>query len=269
MMDWRTYDDVPEAYERRWEVPFVEAARRLLARAFALAPPHGADKILDLGTGTGAVLAALGARRKTMSRVVGCDRSLPMLESARRYAPRSAVAADITRLPFRSGSFDLVTANCVLSHVHEHTRALDEVRRVLVAGGVFASASWGPASDPYGATWTKLLGGAVTKDAVARALEEVGPREAFFSSVSNLREALCEAGFRRVEVDVGDLPFAGSVSDYLAEREIGTAGRFGRHVLGESGWRLFLTRAEGEFQRRFGDKVSFARPLLLGVGQAP
>lgn len=265
MSDWRTYDAIPEAYERRWEARFEEAARRLLV----LARADTADRLLDLGTGTGALLAALGTRRKTMGRVVACDRSLAMLKSAQRYAPMSAVAAEITRLPFRDGSFDIVTANCVLSHVREYTRVLDETRRVLAAGGVFASASWGPPSDPYAAAWTELLGEAITKDAVANALDEVGPREAFFSSVENVGAALREAGFRDVAMDVSELPFAGSVPEYLAEREIGAAGRFGRHVLGEKAWRLFLKRAEREFSNRFGENIRYSRPLLLGAGTAP
>jgi ubiquinone/menaquinone biosynthesis C-methylase UbiE len=103
--DWRSYEAIADAYDQRWLARFEEAARRLLAFAGA----DHATRLLDLGTGTGAVLAALGARRKTMARVVGCDLSFSMVSRARRHAPMSPVVATVTRLPFHEGTFDLVT----------------------------------------------------------------------------------------------------------------------------------------------------------------
>jgi SAM-dependent methyltransferase len=44
--------------------------------------------------------------------------------------------ADMTRLPFRDGTFDLVFASHVLEHIQDDRLALSEVRRVLRRGGV-------------------------------------------------------------------------------------------------------------------------------------
>jgi len=48
------------------------------------------------------------------------------------------VAGDIHQLPFPDGSFSLVTANMVVEHVSFPERLLEEVRRVLAPGGLFA-----------------------------------------------------------------------------------------------------------------------------------
>jgi hypothetical protein len=47
-----------------------------------------------------------------------------------------------------------------------------------------------------------------------------------------------------------------SVEEYLADRDLSSGGRYGRHVLGDTGWRGFLERAKGEFKRSFGDRPS-------------
>jgi hypothetical protein len=63
-----------------------------------------------------------------------------------------------------------------------------------------------------------------------------------------------------------DLAFDHSVEEYVAERALGAAGRFARRALGEIGWREFLAQAEAEFRWRFGDRMRYDRPVVLGVG---
>jgi len=72
---------------------------------------------------------------RAVPRMVGVDYDL---EGLRRHELlRDRARADIGRLPFASGSFDLVTANMVMEHVRDPEQVLREVRRVLVPGGVF------------------------------------------------------------------------------------------------------------------------------------
>jgi hypothetical protein len=84
--------------------------------------------------------------------------------------------------------------------VHDHGRVLGESRRVLRASGVVAVSSWGPASDAYSDAWNELLGSAVGEDAARKALEEVAPSEAFWSTAENVVAALNAAGFEQVRV---------------------------------------------------------------------
>lgn len=47
-----------------------------------------------------------------------------------------SVKADLTRLPFRTGEFDLVYASHVLEHIPDDAAALREIRRILKKGGM-------------------------------------------------------------------------------------------------------------------------------------
>src|SRR6266850_7213425 len=55
MADWRSYDTIAEAYERIWAPRFETVSRHLLAAS----PPVEGSRLLDLGTGMGAVASAL------------------------------------------------------------------------------------------------------------------------------------------------------------------------------------------------------------------
>jgi SAM-dependent methyltransferase len=245
---------------------FEEAAHRLLA----FSGVDAGSRVLDLGTGTGAMPSTLGRASDPPAVIVGCDRSVPMLEGARRrVAGGHFVTADVRQLPFRAASFDLVTANCVLSHLHRCQEALLEARRVLRRGGAVAASSWGPASDAHAAAWSSLLADAVGAEAVNSAVAEVVPTEVFLGDPANLSGALADAGLVDVRVVVTDLEFAGLVEDYLADRRTGAGARFARHVLGEARWRHFLEDAERELLSRFGPRITYRRPLLLACGTVP
>jgi ubiquinone/menaquinone biosynthesis C-methylase UbiE len=262
MEDWRSYDAIAGAYDRTWAPRFEMVARHLLA----LTPPAEGARLIDLGTGTGALCGALGEKLQTLRQVVGCDLSFAMLTQARRrVAALHPIVADATQLPFRSGSFDLATANCVLSHFEDYRRALREIVRVLTRPSAFAAACWGPVSDDLSATWKELLDGVAGEGTAQRAADAVAPWENYFSSTDNLRPALLEAGFSTVRMEVLQLSIDQSVEEYVADRELNSGARFARKLLGEVEWQRFAEQARGELQRRFGIRVRFERPVVLAV----
>jgi SAM-dependent methyltransferase len=67
--------------------------------------------------------------------VVGLDSDAQALQ--RHRSIRNLCLGDITRLPFRDESFDLVTANMVVEHLPEPGHQFAEVARVLAPGGTF------------------------------------------------------------------------------------------------------------------------------------
>ena len=87
-------------------------------------------RVLDVGCGNGMYLRELRARG---IRATGCDLSFGMLAAA---AHPTLVNADVTRLPFDDGVFDVVLAPHMLYHVEDRATAALELRRVLSAGGV-------------------------------------------------------------------------------------------------------------------------------------
>jgi ArsR family transcriptional regulator len=88
--------------------------------------------VLDLGTGTGALLPMLG---RYVERVVAVDGSRGMLARARENldpeSPIRLLRADLERLPVGDGGVDGVVANMVLHHLHRPETILREMARVL------------------------------------------------------------------------------------------------------------------------------------------
>ncbi len=90
--------------------------------------------VLDLATGSGD-LARVLSRRCRDALVVGADFCHPMLREAQRKGVTRLVAGDGTRLPFRTGVFDVVTVAFGLRNMASWDAALGEMARVLRAGG--------------------------------------------------------------------------------------------------------------------------------------
>jgi SAM-dependent methyltransferase len=72
---------------------------------------------------------------ETCRMVVGMDYDRPSLQRHRSIT--HTVRGDITDLPFRDGTFNLVTANMVVEHLAEPERQFREVERALMPGGLF------------------------------------------------------------------------------------------------------------------------------------
>ncbi|MFI5184023.1 MAG: class I SAM-dependent methyltransferase [Vicinamibacteria bacterium] len=89
-------------------------------------------QVLDLGCGTGRNLPLF----RSGVRVIALDPCPQALRKARRRAPGiPLVRARAEALPFRDGSFDSVVSGLVFCSVSDVSCGLDEVRRVLKAGG--------------------------------------------------------------------------------------------------------------------------------------
>jgi ubiquinone/menaquinone biosynthesis C-methylase UbiE len=95
-------------------------------------PLRTGARVLDVGCGGGTFLELLNARKLEL---FGSELSEDALHFARRLASVSFVSADMTAMPFRDCTFDLVVAIDVLEHISEHSQACKELYRVLRPGG--------------------------------------------------------------------------------------------------------------------------------------
>ena len=96
-------------------------------------------RVLDLGCGAG---RHLGEMERMEYLPTGLDLSMRMLEAALgATGTADLVRADMRLLPFRAGSFDVVTSYFTsfgyFDHENEDLQVLREVRRALVPGGIF------------------------------------------------------------------------------------------------------------------------------------
>ncbi len=112
------------------------------ARLVSLADVRKGERALDLAAGTGDIAFAVAARG---AKTIGLDithRMMQLAQAKTRQEParRSLgggrfITGDMTSLPFRSSSFDLVTTGYGLRNVPDLNTAIDEIARVLKPGG--------------------------------------------------------------------------------------------------------------------------------------
>lgn len=104
--------------------------------AFAARFASGA-RVLDLGCGAGYGTAELAGRARSAMGIDLAPEAIAHARSAYPLANLSFVPASVSAVPFRGGSFDLVTAFEVIEHLDNWRVLLSEGRRLLHPHGVF------------------------------------------------------------------------------------------------------------------------------------
>ena len=131
------YAESARVYDRIWS-PIIRPAGEQLLDAL---PLRDANRVLDLGTGAGALLPSI-VSLAPRAQVVAVDRSDGMLQLARGRSNVPLLLADARVLPLRNGAFDVAILAYVLFHVPEPGRCLTETLRVLRPGGVAGLITW-------------------------------------------------------------------------------------------------------------------------------
>ena len=124
--DWVDVSDHLRGPEAIFHKNRERVVRRLVKRHAVAGAP-----ILDAGCGTGLNLRHLPAGS------VGLDINPRNISVVRARVPGcSAVLGDVEAMPFPDATFGTVVCTEVLEHVPDPRRALAEIRRVLMPGGV-------------------------------------------------------------------------------------------------------------------------------------
>src|SRR5271165_2197841 len=127
------YDAIASLYDSQ---PYRARSVDPQLRAVVAEGP-GALTVLDVACGTGNQLIANRAAWPSIL-FVGLDRSLGMLEQARKKAPDIAwIAGDAAALPCDAASFDMVCCQFAFHHIDDELGMLRETVRVLRPGGRF------------------------------------------------------------------------------------------------------------------------------------
>ncbi len=172
----------------------------LLESLLSFADLKPEDEVLDLGTGTGLVAAAL---QKRSIKVTGIDSSLAMIEKARQLHPDlNLCQADIRALPYAGGVYNKAIARMVLHHIiSELPKAMAEIFRVLRPGGQVVICEGIPPLPELLPDYQKIF-----------SLKEV--RSCFLPK--DLRDLLRQAGFVEIEEETFVVPQV-SVGNWLEQ----------------------------------------------------
>jgi SAM-dependent methyltransferase len=148
----QNYSGAADGYAKFWSPVICPVGRRLLDAL----PFDRASRILDVGTGTGALIPDI-RERAPRARIVGVDRSFGMLARAARTGVDLAMM-DAARLGLRTDAFDVAVMAFVLFHIPEPLTALAELRRVLRRRGALGIVTWAEETSPRaGEVWEEEL----------------------------------------------------------------------------------------------------------------
>jgi SAM-dependent methyltransferase len=146
------FDRLADRYDQ--VIPFfAEFARQLLD----VLDPEAGTRLLDIGSGRGAIAAAAAARGCAVTAVDAAPRMVSLLAAA--HPEIDVRLMDAHRLDLPGASYDLVTGGFVIHLVAEPLRVLAGLRRVLRPGASVALTTPGPCED-HGRwdAWNTLVG---------------------------------------------------------------------------------------------------------------
>lgn len=150
-MKWQigVWDQISQLYLREVDRRFAPVVDAVINRA-SLRP---GERVLDLGTGTGAVAVRAAVLVGPTGRLLGIDISREMLTLAEQMAANLGLhnvdfrEGGAEAIPADDASFDVVLASLSLMYVIDRAAAAQEIARVLRPDGRFVAAVWaGPQS---------------------------------------------------------------------------------------------------------------------------
>lgn len=214
-------------------------AAGLSERVSQFVTPSGDERVLDAGTGTGALAIALAP---FVREVVAVDLVPELLEEARRrarpYPNIRFVEGDITRLDFPTGSFDLACSLRTLHHLARPERAVAELTRVTRRGGLLLVVDQLAPLDPV-ATLELNRFERARDPSHARALADIDLRHLFEANGLVLRSSTVDRETRELE---RYLDLAGCEGDQRDTARALVPGG-GDSYVAEIGWYLLVKTA--------------------------
>jgi trans-aconitate 2-methyltransferase len=195
MSDWNAerYHDL-SAPQQMW-------GRRVLERL----PLSGAERVLDLGCGTGRLTQEIHGRLPH-GRLVGADRSDAMLETAsswlRAHAPGTAlVRADGAALPF-ARAFDAVFSTATFHWIPDHAALFRSIIMALKPGGrLVAQCGGGP-----NLALLRARADGLSRDPRFAPFFHDWTEPWYYADVESTKRRLAAAGFADIDVSLEEAP---------------------------------------------------------------
>lgn len=148
-----------------------------------LAAVAGAERVLDVGCGSGRLTVALA---EAGAAVTGIDTNVGQLEQARGRAEEAGVGLTLLEanfnapLPFADATFDAVTSRLALMAADDAVATLTELRRLLEPAGSLVTVLWAaPDENPWFAVPREAIGAVLGPEraSFARAFGKLGDTE--------------------------------------------------------------------------------------------
>lgn len=210
-----------ERKARGYHTMYAALSGHVVERLLDAVEARAGKRLLDIGTGPGYVASAARVRG---CQVVGIDFTPAMVALAQSLHPGCRFeVGDAEAMRFGASSFDSLTANFVLHHLPQQSLALQEARRVLVAGGRIGLTTW---ESPDRNRFLGLFIDAIRLSRTA-VPPDLPPGPPMSLSDDGYRDQLERAGFEKVTIDhiswTHRFPSAAALRDGLVGASVRTA----------------------------------------------
>lgn len=188
-----------------------------------------AQRVLDVGCGTGSVALAVARLLGPRGTAVGVDISEPMIALAKQRAQREGAAtrflcADAQTYAFDANSFDMIISRFGVMFFDDSVRAFANLRRATTKGGELKAIVWrGPADNPFMTA---------AERAAAPFLPEIPPRrpdepgQFAFADRNRVYSILEKSGW--TDIDIESLDLACTLPEHELKGYIMRLGPLGR-----------------------------------------
>jgi SAM-dependent methyltransferase len=169
----------------------------------------GAQRVLDVGCGTGATTLAVSRSQDAGGRCTGIDISQPMVATARARAGRegaanaSFVCADVQAHAFEPGVFDMLVSRFGVMFFDDPVRALSNLRHAAADRAALKFIAWRSAAEnPFMTTAERAA--APLLDLPAR--QPGVPGQFAFADKDRVRGILRDSGWQDIDIAPIDVP---------------------------------------------------------------
>jgi SAM-dependent methyltransferase len=220
----RAWVDTQESLDRLFQ-PFQD----LLVEAVAA---RGAQRVLDVGCGTGSTTLAIARQLGARGAAVGIDLSEPMIDLARSRAEQIAapprfICADAETHAFEPASFDMIASRFGVMFFAHPVQAFANLRRAAKPGAALELIAWrGPADNPF-MTAAERAAAPYLPELPARRPDE--PGQFAFADSGRVRAILEKSGW--IDIDIQPLDVACTLPETELDSYVTKLGPLGR-VLG-------------------------------------
>lgn len=201
--------------------------------AFLMEPvqPGTAQRVLDVGCGTGAMTLAAARRLAPHGECTGLDISEPMLAIARERAAREGVPARFLRADaqthaFAPASFDLILSRFGVMFFDDPVAAFANLRLAARPGGALRVIAWrSPAENPFMTTPERAAAPLLPDLPVG---QPDAPGQFAFANRDRVAAILARSGW--TDVNIGPIDVACTLAEKDLTNYIGWLGSVGRRL---------------------------------------
>ena len=255
----QAYSDRADSYEDLW-APVLRPKGRALLDAIQ---PGDAETFLDLGSGTGGLLADI-AEVAPRARIVAVDRAEGMLRLARGNAMRAVM--DAQAIALSDESIDAGVMAFVIFTVPDPAGVMAEAHRVLRAGARFGVATWGDEPEvPADAVWEEELAAA---GAAADTVTPISSRE-FTNTTDKLGTLFDEAGFEQLRTWTDRLDLIWEPDDYVRFLAEGASMKRRLATLDPEARRACVERVRGRVAGLRPEDLAERSEIVYATGTKP